>query len=183
MNHSENIKSIIKWNPEEYDPNTIGIILIVQDGQILYGKKNQNYQYRNMNDRISHMDIFGDCISELEINLSCYDQMDYAYGLASDKYNIISIQIITVDSMPQIIVVLNLNSTEQQLDVLNDIMEIFNRYGFSFSADICYGNNIKAIYDESSNDKIDLSLQYNEFKRRFKDALSELKEKTTGRKV
>ena len=172
---------ITEWDSKDFDPDSIGIILITEDGHFIYGKEDKNVKDNKY--IIRHSDIFDACLRKLGISLLCYDQMDYAYSLASDQRNIVSLQIVPIDSMSQVLIVMNLNSTNQQLEVLDTILKYFADYKYGFTADICYGNARKPIYDENSDSKIDLSIGFDEFMERLTLALADLKEeKRSGKR-
>lgn len=171
---------ITEWDSQSFDTDYIGVILITEDGQYIYGKEDKNFE--GDKSRIDHEDIFKACISELGISLLCHDQMDYAYSLASDERNIVSLQIIPIDSMEHVVIVMNLNSTNQQLDVLYKILRYFASYNYGFTGDICYGNARKRIYNEKSVNKIDFSVGFDDYWQELTTALDDLKgEKRSGK--
>ena len=169
---------ITEWDSKDFDPDSIGVILITEDGHFIYGKEDKSIE--DIEYRIDHKTIFEACLNKLGIDLLCYDQMDYAYNLASDQRNIINLQIVPSS---QVLIVMNLNSTNQQLEVLDTILKYFADYKYGFTADICYGNARKPIYDENSDSKIDLSIGFDEFVERLTLALADLKEeKRSGKR-
>ena len=168
---------ITEWNSQSFDTDYIGVVLITEDGQYIYGKEDKNFEGDNKDRIIDHKDIFQACLSELGISLLCDDQMEYAYSLVSGERNIVSLQIITVDSMKHVIIVMDLNSTSIQLDVLYKILRYFASYNFGFTGDICYGNARKKIYNEKSVNKIDVSIGFDDFWQELTTALDDLKGK------
>ena len=171
---------ITEWDSQSFDTDYIGVILITEDGQYIYGKEDKNFE--DNKERIDHKAIFEACLSELGISLLCHDQMDYAYSLASGERNIVSLQIITVDSIEHVIIVMDLNSTSLQLDVLYKILRYFASYNFGFTGDICYGNACKTIYNENSDNKIDVSMSFDDYWQELTTALADLKgEKRSGK--
>ena len=166
---------ITERNSQSFDTDSIGVILITEDGQYIYGKKDKNFD--DDKGSIRHLDIFAACLSELEIGLCFDDAMDYVYALASDERNIVSLQIITVDSIEQVVIGMNLNSTSPQLDVLYNILRYFADYNFGFTGDICYGNDKETIYNENSDDIRNVSMGLEEYWQRLTTALADLKGK------
>ena len=172
---------ITDWDPQSFDTDSIGVILITEDGQYIYGKEDKNFEDNKY--RIGHLDIFDACLSKLGIRLPFFDNaMYYVYSLASDERNIVSLQIIPIDSMEHVVIGMNLNSTSLQLDVLYKILRYFASYNFGFTGDICYGNARKTIYNENSDNKIDVSMGFDDYWQRLTTALADLKgEKRSGK--
>ena len=177
MENNKNKKIIMTWDDMNFNPKEIGIIFITTDGHILYGKINpifQDYRYR-----LGHIDIFEACVNELGIELSsCLDQMEYAWNLASDDTNIISMQIITPKDL---LIVMNINSTDEQLSLLSSITDYFNENNYLFTADICHGNEHESIFNRSSTNH-EFGLELEEFNKQLTVILDNLNKKDKGNK-
>lgn len=174
MNSNDTV--LTKWNDSNIDPNETSIIFIMEDGSYLYGKINKEMQ--NWKNRIGHLDIFEKCVNEMGISLPRHDdQMDYAWGLASDDNNIITMQI-----APEIdiVCVLNIKRTDEQLEKLYYFVDFFSKTNL-FNADVIYGNEHISVYNESPSPKDaiikEFGLSSDDFKFKLDDTLKRLKAK------
>ena len=78
-------------------------------------------------------------------------------------------------------VVINKNSTNQQLSLLNAITSYFNKYHYLFTADVCFGEEVKSICD-SSNTNHEYGLELNDFNEQLKIILSDLENSNGSKK-
>lgn len=173
MNSNDTV--LTKWNDSNIDPNATSIIFIMEDGSYLYGKINKEMQ--NWKNRIGHLDIFEKCVDEIGISIpGCDNQMDYAWGLASDDNNIITMQIAPkID----IICILNVKSTDEQLEKLYYFVDFFSKTNL-FNADVIYnGGEREMVNNEPPKDAIikEFGLSSDDFKFKLDDTLKRLKAK------
>ena len=173
MNSNEIV--LTKWNDTNIDPNVLSVIFIMEDGSYLYGKINKEKQ--DWKKRIGHLDIFEKCVGEIGISIpGCDNQMDYAWELASDDNNIITMQI-----APEIdiVCVLNIKRTDEQLEKLYYFVDFFSKTNL-FNADVIYnGGEREMVNNEPPKDAIikEFGLSSDDFKFKLDDTLKRLKAK------
>lgn len=173
MKNNENEEIIITYDTMDFNPSVIGIILITDGGNFLYGKVNEKFLY-DYKHRIGHTDIFYACAKKLSIDFSPgLDQMECAWQLAADGSNIISLQIIPPN---EIIIVMNKNRTNNQVCSLKHIMSYFDEKKCLFTADILNCDDRISIQNESSTTN-DFGVDLETFNNRLADILLNLSKK------
>ena len=83
---------------------------------------------------------------------------------------------IQITSEEEEIVVLNLNSTDNQLNVLDKIVDYLGERKKLFSADICDEKNILNVVADHPKSSWQFGLEKNEFKNKLKSSLKSLKD-------